>query len=239
MHWFDQFRISLLFFFLVCLQCQCQNHELVLFGAYLVVLLLAPLWLHLLCILTCHLAHCCTIFLGHLGIDIEIHISKSERSTTCHLALLNTIRVSALGLIGICLQMHLIMGEFLLNISWCDSADCLNHLINVYIFALGCISVVFNPPLTVLIHLCRILALANIGHIVVSSLKYVFGFSHFCVFRSGHFWRYLLGWLGHQVPGVIDRPNPAGDLDCLASAPNNQIRECCLISYKIPKLLKI
>ena len=74
MHWFDQFRISLLFFFLVCLHCQCQNHELVLFGAYLVVLLLAPLWLHLLCILTCHLAHCCTIFLGHLGIDIEIQI---------------------------------------------------------------------------------------------------------------------------------------------------------------------
>ena len=28
-----------------------------------------------------YVAHCCTIFLGHLGIDIEIQISISERSS--------------------------------------------------------------------------------------------------------------------------------------------------------------
>ena len=27
-----------------------------------------------------------------------------------------------------------------------------------------------------------------------------------------------MGWLGHQPPGVIDRPTPLGDLDCLALA---------------------
>ena len=39
-------------------------------------------WSNLKLVLADYVAHCCAIFLGHLGIDIEIQISISERSTT-------------------------------------------------------------------------------------------------------------------------------------------------------------